>query len=166
MFEAAPRRRALAACGLVLAAGIACVPWQVHAQSQAQNHAQSASAPGVQTVEVFANSAMVVTSPRVPPYQVTIHRMDQLDMATRAIDQLIPRGGEEVARRWVAANEARIKRQVQPAAIATANAIGLANHYRLDRLPAVVVNRRTVVYGVLDVETALQHYRTSRGARP
>jgi integrating conjugative element protein (TIGR03757 family) len=155
MFEAAPRRRAFAACGLALAAGIACVPWNARAQAN-----------GAHTVEVFVNSAMVVTAPRVPPYQVTIHRMDQLDMATRAIDQLIPRGGEELARRWVAANEARIKRQVQPAAIATANAIGLANHYRLDRLPAVVVNRRTVVYGVLDVETALQHYRAASRGTP
>lgn len=128
-------------------------------------HAQ-AYGSDVQTVEVFVNSAMVVTAPQAPSYRVTVHRMDQLDMATQAIDQLIPRGGEEVARRWVAANEARIKRQVQPAAIATANAIGLANHYRLDRLPAVVINRRTVVYGVLDVSTALQHYQASRRGRP
>ena len=150
------RRRAVLCLALVVS-GLAGVAGLAHAQGAASD---------VHTVEVFVNSAMAVTAPQAPPYRVTIHRMDQLDMATQAIDQLIPRGGEEVARRWVAANEARIKRQVQPAAIATANAIGLANHYRLDRMPAVVVNRRTVVYGVLDVSTALQHYQTSRRGRP
>ena len=128
--------------------------------------AQDAPAGVVSTVEVFVNSAMAVSAPPAPlAFQLTVHRMDQLDMVTQAIDQQIPRGGEAEARRWVAANEARIKRQVQPAAIATANAISLANHYRLDRLPAVVINKRTVVYGVTDVGVAMQHFRASRGGR-
>ena len=160
MFDAISRTMRRAVLGLVIS-GLAAVAGPAHAQAQAQG-----AGSDVHTVEVFVNSAMAVTAPQAPPYRVTIHRMDQLDMATQAIDQLIPRGGEEVARRWVAANEARIRRQVQPAAIATANAIGLANHYRLDRLPAVVVNRRTVVYGVLDINTALQHYEAARRRRP
>jgi integrating conjugative element protein (TIGR03757 family) len=119
------------------------------------------------TVEVFVNSAMAVTLPAaLSGLRVTVHRMDQLDLATQAIDQQIPRGGEAEARRWVEANQARIKRQVQPAAIATANAISLATHYRIDRLPAVVINKQTVVYGVTDVNVALQHYQASRGGRP
>jgi integrating conjugative element protein (TIGR03757 family) len=119
------------------------------------------------TVEVFVNSAMAVTVPAASlGLQVSVHRMDQLDMATQAIDQQIPRGSEAEARRWVEANQARIKRQVQPAAIATANAISLATHYRIDRLPAVVINKKTVVYGVTDVNVALQHYQASRGGRP
>ena len=119
------------------------------------------------TVDVFVNSAMAVTVPAASlGLQVSVHRMDQLDMATQAIDQQIPRGSEAEARRWVEANQARIKRQVQPAAIATANAISLATHYRIDRLPAVVINKKTVVYGVTDVNVALQHYQASRGGRP
>ena len=160
MFDAISRTPRRAMLGLVISS-LAAVAGPAHAQAYAQS-----AGSDVHTVEVFVNSAMAVTAPQAPSYRVTIHRMDQLDMATQAIDQMIPRGGEEVARRWVAANEARIKRQVQPAAIATANAIGLANHYRLDRLPAVVVNRRTVVYGVLDITTALQHYEASRRRRP
>lgn len=146
------RRAALVAllCALVCGAGTAM--------------AQDAAAGVVSTVEVFVNSAMAVSAPpALLDFQLTVHRMDQLDMVTQAIDQQIPRGGEAEARRWLAANEARIKRQVQPAAIATANAISLANHYRLDRLPAVVINKRTVVYGITDVGAALQHYRASRG---
>ena len=124
-------------------------------------------AGGVSTVEVFVNSAMAVSAPPAPlAFELKVHRMDQLDMVTQGIDQQIPRGSEAEARRWVADNEARIKRQVQPAAIATANAITLANHYRLDRLPAVVINKRTVVYGITDVGAALQRYQATRQRRP
>lgn len=149
------RRAALAVvlCALVCSTGTAT--------------AQGVPAGGVSTVEVFVNSAMAVSAPPAPlAFELKVHRMDQLDMVTQGIDQQIPRGSEADARRWVAANEARIKRQVQPAAIATANAISLANHYRLDRLPAVVINKRTVVYGITDVGTALQHYHASRVRRP
>lgn len=130
-----------------------------------------AAAPGtsvaVRSVEVFVNSAMVVAMPSAPQgYQVTVHRMDQLDIATKAVDQMIPKGGEAQARRWIKDNEARIKREVSPAAIATANAINRANYYRLDRIPAVVINGRTVVYGVTDVSVALQHYQASRVRKP
>ncbi len=149
------RRAALAFVLCALACGISAAK------------AQGAPAGGVSTVEVFVNSAMAVSAPPAPlTFQLTVHRMDQLDMVTQGIDQQIPRGSEADARRWVADNEARIKRQVQPAAIATANAISLANLYRLDRLPAVVINKRTVVYGITDVGTALQHYQASRGRRP
>lgn len=128
--------------------------------------AQSTAAP-VRSVEVFVNSAMVVALPPASQgYQVTVHRMDQLDIVTKAVDQMIPRGGEAEARHWLKNNEARVKREVTPAAIATANAINRANYYRLDRIPAVVINNRTVVYGVTDVAVALQHYQASRARRP
>lgn len=129
----------------------------------------SAAAQGapVRTVEVFVNSAMVVALPAANQgYQVTVHRMDQLDIATKSVDQMIPKGGEAQARRWLKDNEARVKREVTPAAIATANATSRANYYRLDRIPAVVINQRTVVYGVTDVAVALQHYQASRARKP
>ncbi len=152
-----PSRRSAALAGLLCA--LACCTGMARAQV--------APAGGVSTVEVFVNSAMAVSAPPAPlAYELKVHRMDQLDMVTQGIDQQIPRGSEAEARRWVADNEARIKRQVQPAAIATANAITLANHYRLDRLPAVVINKRTVVYGITDVGAALQRYQATRQRRP
>src|SRR5690606_17962753 len=94
--------------------------------SQAQNHR------GVTTVEVFVNSAMRVTPERAEGYKLIVHRMDRLQQIRQHINQQIPRGGEQVARQWVAANQARIKREIQPAAIAAANAISMANYYKLD----------------------------------
>ena len=123
-------------------------------------------ADGVTTVEVFANSAMLITGTQVDRYQLTIHRMDQLEQVKQTINQMIPRGGEGPARAWIAAHEAQIKRQVRPAAIQAANAISLANYYKLDRLPAVVINRQAVVYGLTDLNAALQRYQAAQGARP
>ncbi len=131
-------------------------------------HAQSGSdlANGVTTVEVFANSAMLITPVRSDRFRLVIHRMDQLEQVKAAINQQIPAGGEGPARAWIAANEARIKNQVRPAAIAAANAIRLANYYRIDRLPAMVINRQAVVYGLTDVDAALERFRAVRGERP
>ena len=152
-----PVRACTAAMALAVALGPAA---PVHAAAQGTSAA-------VTSVEVFVNSAMVVALPPAPQgYQLTVHRMDQLENVTRALNQRIPRGDATVARRWFADNEARIKRELTPAATATANAINRANYYKLDRIPAVVVNRRTVVYGVTDVAVALQHYQASRTSRP
>ena len=131
-------------------------------------HPQTGSdlANGVTTVEVFANSAMLITPVRSDRFRLVIHRMDQLEQVKATINQQIPKGGEGPARAWIAANEARIKNQVRPAAIAAANAIRLANFYRIDRLPAMVINRQAVVYGMTDVDAALERFHAVRGGRP
>lgn len=122
---------------------------------------------GVTSVEVFVNSAMLVTPAATgrEPYRLTIHRMDRLQQVRQSINQQIPRGGEQVARKWIAANQARIKREIQPAAVAAANAVSLSNYYRLDRIPAIVINRKSVVYGVTNVDQALQLYQARQVQR-
>jgi integrating conjugative element protein (TIGR03757 family) len=155
MSDASPTLRLRAGMAMLGLAGVlgSALPGPAAAQGAAP----------VTSVEVFINSAMPVTQPAAPQgYQLTVHRMDQLDIATKAVDQMIPKGGEAEARRWLKDNEARVKREVTPAAIAAANALNRANYYRLERIPAVVINQRTVVYGVTDVGAALQHYQTSR----
>ena len=118
---------------------------------------------GIATVEVFANSAMLITPVQSDRYRLVIYRMDQLEQVKQMINQQIPKGGEAPARAWFAANAERIKRQVRPAAIAAANAISLANHYKIDRLPAIVINHQAVVYGLTDVEAALARFYATRG---
>ena len=120
-------------------------------------------AHGITTVEVFANSAMLITPVQSDRYRLVIHRMDQLEQVKQMINQQIPKGGEAPARAWFAANAERIKRQVRPAAIAAANAISLAKHYKIDRLPAIVINRQAVVYGLTDVEAALARFHVTSG---
>ncbi|QIL80334.1 TIGR03757 family integrating conjugative element protein [Diaphorobacter sp. HDW4A] len=120
---------------------------------------------GVTRVEVFANMAMSVTPASAPdyrhPYQLSIYRLDAMNQIRDIASAGMPRD-EAGARRWLAANEARIRRQVQPMVASAVNGILLARRYRIDRLPAVVVNQRYVVYGHTDVDQALAALRMSR----
>ena len=114
---------------------------------------------GVSTVEVFCNSAMVIEPIANPPFRQTIHRMDALDLMTRQLNSRLPQGGEAQARQWVMQRQDQIKRAMSPVAAEVANATNLARYYRIDHLPAIVVNGRAVVYGVTDVAEAIERYQ-------
>ncbi|WCM90536.1 TIGR03757 family integrating conjugative element protein [Acidovorax sp. NCPPB 3576] len=118
---------------------------------------------GITQVEVFANSAMLVTPQRSDRYKLDIYRLDAMSRVEQSINQALPQN-EADARAWLAANEARIRRQVQPVVANAANGITLAMHYRIDRLPAIVVNRQTVVFGMTDVNAALAAFQRARPA--
>ena len=128
--------------------------------------AGAAHAQGVLTVEVFANSAMHIT-PRPDqrlPYQLKVYRMDGLQQLEASLNQQLPKN-EGDARAWLQANQGRIKREVTPQAVAAANGVALAHHYKIKRLPAVVIDRQAVVYGLTDVEAAIQRYQATRGGQ-
>lgn len=116
----------------------------------------SAQAQGVTTVEVFANSAMPITPAADPalPFQLKVYRLDAMQNAEHLLNQRLPQNEEE-AMAWVQANEARIRQQLQPAVANSAQGITLAMQLRLQRLPAIVINRQTVVYGITDVYQAI-----------
>ncbi|GKS87280.1 hypothetical protein AVMA1855_24030 [Acidovorax sp. SUPP1855] len=118
---------------------------------------------GVIQVEVFANSAMLVTPQRSDRFKLDIYRLDAMARVQQSINQGLPQN-EADARAWLAANEARIRRQVQPVVANAANGITLAMHYRIDRLPAIVVNRKTVVFGMTDVNAALAAFQRARAS--
>ena len=66
------------------------------------------------TVEVFANSAMLVTPEPSPalPYQLKVYRLDAMRNIEAAINQNLPQTEAE-AQQWIG-QRARIRRQVQP----------------------------------------------------
>ena len=129
--------------------------------------AGTAQAQGVLTVEVFANSAMHITP--VPaqgqalPYKLSVYRLDALQRIETTLNQQLPQK-EADARAWLQANQARLKREVTPQAVAAANCIALAHHYKIKRLPAMVIDRKAVVYGLTDVGAAIERYQATRGA--
>ena len=113
---------------------------------------------GITSVEVFCNSAMLVEPLANPPFRQAIYRMDALEQTLRSINAHVPHD-ENAARRWLAANQKQIKRLVMAPGLAVANAINRANYYRIDRLPAIVINSRGVIYGVTDVADAVARYQ-------
>lgn len=128
--------------------------------------AGAAHAQGVLTVEVFANSAMHITPQpdQRLPYQLKVYRMDGLQQLEASLSQQLPQN-EAQARDWLASNQARIQRQMTPQAVEAANGIALAHHYKIKRLPAVVIDRQAVVYGLTDVEAAIRRYQATRGGQ-
>ena len=115
---------------------------------------------GIATVEVFCNSAMLIEQVQHPPFQQTVYRLDALDQMQRALNQRMPQTrDEQQAYQWVMQNEAQIKRAFAPVAAQTANAINLARYYHIDHLPAIVVNRQSVVYGITDVADAIARFQ-------
>lgn len=124
------------------------------AAATAQGRGQS-----VTTVEVFANSAMNITPGGADrPYKLTIYRMDGLQRVEQDLSRQLPKD-ETAARQWLQQNQARIKREYSGQAVNAANAIAMANYYHINRLPAVLINRQVVVYGLTDVDAAIERYR-------
>lgn len=118
---------------------------------------------GITKVEVFANSTMVITPIQANRYQLVIYRLDALKNVEAAINQNIPKT-EAAARAYFAAHQAEIKRQITPAVINGANGIALARHYKLNRIPAIVVDGASVIYGVTDVDQAIAMVQKHRGS--
>lgn len=142
-------RRRLLALGSLTA-----LPWLAPARAQMLN-----PFAGITSVEVFCNSAMLIEPISNPPFSQAIYRMDALERLRQAINRRIPTGGEQPARQWLLANQAKLKRLLAPVATSVANAINRAHYYRIDRLPAIVINRKSVVYGVTDVADAITRYQ-------
>lgn len=150
-----PRIRPLAlALGIALSASLSVLQ-----PAQAQTHGQDLYA-GVQTVEVFANMAMQVTPVHSPHYTLAIYRLDAMQHIEALLNKDLPQNEAE-AQRWVAQNEPRLRRQLRPMISGSVNGMARAQRYHIDRLPAVVINQRYVVFGHADVDQALLAWRQS-----
>lgn len=116
---------------------------------------------GVMTVEVFANTAMPVTPSTSPHYALSIYRLDAMNNLEAQMNEGMPQDEAE-ARLWVANNEARLRQMIQPMVASAVNGLARAQRYQIDRLPAVVINQRYVVFGYVDVDQALIAWRDSQ----
>ena len=114
---------------------------------------------GVKTVEVFANMVMQVTPVQSSRYQLAIYRLDAMQNVEALVNKGLPQT-EAAAQRWITENEPRLRRQLQPMIASAVNGMSLAHRYQIDRLPAIVINRRYVVYGYVEVEQALVALRS------
>lgn len=137
---------------------------QVPAQagSQARAKALTATTGGITSVEVFANSAMNVSTPTTEaPYVIKVYRVDGLALIEAALNKGVP-SNEAQAQAYFAAQQDEIKKRYAAQAANAANGITRALYYKVDRIPAVVINQRTVVYGVTNVEQAVALYQDAR----
>lgn len=118
----------------------------------------------ITTVEVFANAATHVQVPPQSSYRVRIYRLDAMQQVADQLSLNLPRTESE-AKAYMLQHEAQIRRRYKDQITNAANGVSLATHYRLDRLPAVVINQRSVIYGVPDVDRAVALYLQAGGGR-
>lgn len=133
-------------------AALVCAGQASHAQSSADLYA------GVTTVEVFANMAMQVASNPNAHYKMSVYRLDAMQGIEAIANKGLPQNETE-AREWVKKNEARIRKETKPLVQSAVAGMLQAKKYKIDRLPAVVVNNRYVVYGYANVDHALMALR-------
>lgn len=134
----------------MLAAAVAAAPASAKAQA------------GVTTVEVFANSATHIHAQPQTPYLKRIYRVDAMAAISQQLSMRLP-GDEAQAKTYMLQAEAQIRKRYQDQIVNAAHGISLAIHYRLDRLPAIVINRNAVIYGIANVDQAVALYQQSRG---
>jgi len=143
-------RLATALAGLFAALGAAAQPAQ-GTTSIVRTPTGPVAAP--HRVEVFVNSAMLVTRAD----GATVYLLDGLQLLEAQLSQGLPATEAEAAR--VARERVqRLGGQLQARAANAAQGMALAAHYGIDRIPAVVIDGRAIVYGMTDVQKAVAAY--------
>ena len=119
---------------------------------------------GITTVEVFANSAMRITPQQSSHYLLKVYRLDGLQRIDTQINQNLPKT-RDAALSYMRQNYAAIRRKYEPQILESAQGLQLAQRYKIDRLPAIVINQRSVVFGLADVDQAIVQYQAYRQQR-
>lgn len=109
-------------------------------------------------IEVFTVSSLPVSAPAdVPVYQ--IDRLRGIEAELSAGLPADPQQAAKIAQARIRARGDELERD----ALAAGTGAGLALHYGIDRVPAIVFDGRYVVFGERSVEAALAHWRQATG---
>ncbi len=111
--------------------------------------ADAASEPAI---EVFVDSASVVVGEAT-----SIYVIDRIDVLQKTLSRDLPRNPEkakQVTLTRFQSMDTTLSKQLENAATGLAK----AQQYSIDRVPAIVFDGRTVVYGVMDINHAAQQY--------
>lgn len=148
--------------GLLVIGWLCIFFWPTAANAQA-----SPATDGVLTVEVFANSAMVIKPTPSPqlPYKLNVYRIDGLHGIEQELNQQLPQS-EEQARQWMFQHQDEIAERYGDRVASAARGLTLMMRYRLNRVPAIVINQRVVVYGMTDIKAAIARAREQLGDQP
>jgi len=158
-FDTAFHRLALA-MGLV--AGCAVIALSAGAQVTQQTQAGTVAigtAPPVH-VEAFVNSAVRLTHAE----GATVYRVDGLQLLEAELSQGLPKD-EAQASEMARERMQRMGPSLQERATQAAHAITLAATYGINRVPAIVLDGSSIVYGVTDVSRAVDIYRQQQATK-
>ena len=141
----------------------------------AGNVAQAAevAAATPQVIEVFTSTDLPITgeivinpAPGRPSFDLKIYNLDGIQRIEAKLSKDLtadPEQSKRIVLQRIQQLGATDRAQMQRAAMGLAKAV----QYGVDRYPAIVFDGQVVVYGLTDVEAALQHYRAwQTGDRP
>lgn len=150
----------LIALGICMA-GVFMIPPQATAQTQLQysqlgSSAQSARmAVPIKSIEVFANSAMLITPKGA---DAKIYWMDGIARMGDEISKGLPKNQKD-AQAYLLTNRPAIEKRYRPQIANAGQGITLGLKYGIEKIPAIVINHESVIYGLTDVNEALAHYQ-------
>jgi integrating conjugative element protein (TIGR03757 family) len=153
-FCSALRRAAAALAAVAVAAGAQT------SRSTAVTSVQDGPAAPLK-VEVFTNAAI----PLANIGQATVYQLDGLQLIEAELSQGLP-GDEVQAQRIAQERMQRMGTALQKRVANAGRGLMLAREYGIERVPAVVIDGKAVVYGMPDVAAAVAAYRSKQGARP
>lgn len=115
-------------------------------------------------VQVFVNSAMVVAAGKSPSKQYLLDGLQMLDAELSAGLPADERAALPIAQERMR----RMADAIRARGTNAAEGLQLAMQYGIERLPAIVINGQSVIYGVTDVDQAVALWRQARasGQRP
>ena len=115
-----------------------------------------ADATSEPSIEVFVDSASVVAGEAT-----SIYVIDRIDVLKKTLSSGLPRNPEkakQVALARFQTMDATLSQQLENAA----TGLTKAQQYGIDRVPAIVFDGKTLVYGVTDLSVALHLYGQSQ----
>lgn len=144
--------------GLIIACLMACAGVQAQSsQTYSRMTSTSGGPPLPVAVEIFTNASIAFTG---LSSGTKVYQLDGLLQLEAELSQGLP-GNEAEAMRIAQDRLRRMAPQLQQRAANTSEGLTQAARYGIDRLPAIVINGESVIYGITDVPSAIQMYRTS-----
>ena len=114
------------------------------------------------TIEVFTDSSLQIVSGND---HTTVYVIDRINRFQQVLSKDLPTD-PEAAKKTVLQRFQRMDRQLSGGLENAANGLLKATQYGIDRYPAIVFDGRAVVYGITDIQTAIQRYRQWQAGEP
>ena len=147
-------------------AGFFFAPEHAMAQTQLQysqlgNSSQATrTAVPIRSIEVFANSSMLITPKGT---DAKIYWMDGIARMGDELSKGLPKTEKE-AMAYMAEKRPAIEQKYRPHIANAGRGITLGMKYGIEKIPAIVINQESVIYGLTDVNEAIAHFQKVKQA--
>lgn len=109
----------------------------------------------IRSIEVFANSSMLITPKGT---DATIYWMDGIARMGDELSKGLPKTQKE-AMAYMAEKRPAIEQKYRPHIANAGRGITLGMKYGIEKIPAIVINQESVIYGLTDVNEAIAHFQ-------